>query len=346
MKKKQDALILQGGGALGAYEVGVIERLMEHPGFQPEVITGVSIGAINAAALAGAPQSPMSNLKAMWEEFTVDAPLLVPEMLAPYMSVFGNQGFYRMRTDLAVMPFWTSFYDTSPLRAVLEKYIDFEALNKSKVKVAVTAANVRTGKVDVFDNHSSRKLLPEHLLASGSLPPGFPMTRVGEEWYWDGGLFDNTPLLPAIERLDSDPEVQKRLFVVKLFPGEGPLPQNMNEVFDRILEIVFAGKMSQDVKTAERVNEYIGLVHRIDELLAGAEDPDAAAEIRDLPGYKRLQQYKALQQIVCIENKDPEIVTGPFDFSRKRIEQRMEAGYRDADEALEAVEKKEAVGGE
>ena len=88
------------------------------------------------------------------------------------------------------------------------------------------------------------------------------------------------------------------------------------------------------------------LVATLDELLAGAEDPDAAAEIRDLPGYKRLQQYKALQQIVCIENKDPEIVTGPFDFSRKRIEQRMEAGYRDADEALEAVEKKEAVGGE
>ncbi len=342
MKETQDALILQGGGALGAYEVGVIERLMEQPGFRPEVIAGVSIGAVNAAALAGAREDPLSTLKALWEEFTVAPPVPAPEAVEPYLSLFGNPGLYRMRTDFAAWPFWTSFYDTGPLRRVLEKYIDFERLNRSRTKVAVTAANVRTGEIEVFDNHSPGKgLAPGHILASGSLPPGFPMTQVGEEWYWDGGLFNNTPLLPAIERLDAGPEVGKRLFVVKLFPTESLLPRNMGQVFDRILELVFAGKLSRDLDTAERVNQYVGFVHRIDELLDTVEDEAAVAGIRAMPGYRRLQQYKALQQVVCIENKDLEIATGPFDFSRRRIEERMEAGYRDAGEALEAMRKKE-----
>ena len=99
MKKTQDALILQGGGALGAYEVGVIERLMEQPGFMPAVVTGVSIGAINAAALVGAREDPLLTLKAMWEEFTVTSPFPVPEVIEPYLSLFGNKAFYQMRSD-------------------------------------------------------------------------------------------------------------------------------------------------------------------------------------------------------------------------------------------------------
>ncbi|MCB0611842.1 MAG: patatin-like phospholipase family protein [Lewinellaceae bacterium] len=338
MKKTQDALILQGGGALGAYEVGVIERLMEQPGFEPAVVTGVSIGAINAAALVGAREDPLLTLKAMWEEFTVTSAFPVPEALEPYLSIFGNKAFYQMRSDFTAWPFWTSLYDTSPLRAILEKYIDFERLNKSDTKVAVTAANIRTGKIDVFDNHR-QKLTPEHIMASGSLPPGFPMTQVGTEWYWDGGLFDNTPLLPAIERLDVNPDIRKRLFIVKLFPSQGPPPNTMNEVFDRILEMIFAGKLSQDVETAGKINEYVDVIHSIDDLLNSIDNPEAAADIRAQPGYRRLQQYKALQQITCIENQDPEIVTGPFDFSGKRIEQRMKAGYRDAEKALAKMEK-------
>ena len=343
MKKTQDALILQGGGALGAYEVGVIERLMEYPGFKPEVVTGVSIGAINAAALVGGREAPLATLKAMWEEFTVTSPFPVPEAIEPYLSIFGNPGFYQMRAGLAGWPFWTSIYDTSPLREVLNKYIDFRKLNQSKTKVAVTAANIRTGNVEVFENQGPGGLIPDHILASGSLPPGFPMTQIGNEYYWDGGLFNNTPLLPAIERLDPSPSVRKRLFVVKLFPNQGDVPTNMNQVFDRILEMVFAGKLTQDVETAEHVNEYVAVVNRINQLLDSINDPETTAEIQALPGYRRLQQYMALQQIICIENKDPEIVTGPFDFSRKRIQERMKAGYRDAEEALAKMEEEEVV---
>ncbi|MCO6491696.1 MAG: patatin-like phospholipase family protein [Phaeodactylibacter sp.] len=343
MKNTQDALILQGGGALGAYEVGVIERLMEQDDFRPSVVTGVSIGAINAAVLAGAREDPMSSLKALWEEFTVAAPIPLPEVFEPFLAFFGNQNFYRLRTDLAAWPFWTSYYDTSPLRGLLEKHIDFGRLNGSDIKVAVTAVNIRTGRVEVFDNHSSPEgLTLDHIMASGSLPPGFPMTQVGEEWYWDGGLFDNTPLKPAIERLDPDPDIQRRLLVVKLFPEEGPVPRNMAQVYDRILEIAFSGKLGRDLNTARRVNEYLDFARRVEALLDTIDDPAAAAEIRALPGYRHLQQYMALQQIIPIENKDPEIVTAPFDFSRKRIERRMEAGYRDAERVL-AEMRREAV---
>lgn len=338
MKKAQDALILQGGGALGAYEVGVVRRLKEMKDFQPAVITGVSIGAVNAAILVGARDNPMAALESIWEDFTVTAPWPVPDVVEPYLSLFGNQSLYRPRMDLAAFARWTSYYDTTPLRGALEKYIDFEALNKSPIKLAVTAANIRSGAVEVFDNHSPKqKLNPDHILASGSLPPGFPMTKVGQQYYWDGGLFDNTPLQPAIERLDPDPAVRKRLFVVKLFPSEGAVPENMFQVSDRILEMVFSSKLGHDVETAHRINEYIDVIRRIDEALDTATDQKAVQGIRKHPAFQRLQQYMALEEIVCIENKDPEIVTGPFDFSPKRIHQRIEAGYRDADLAVSGM---------
>lgn len=330
MQRTQDALILQGGGALGAYELGVVRRLFEDGDFRPQVITGVSIGAVNAAVLAGNRDNPVAALEAVWDVFTNSAPMAIPSAWEPYLSLFGNPGLYRPRQDWLNFPFWTSFYDPAPLKRVLEQYVDFDYLNNSPVQVAVTAVNIRTGQIEVFDNSDpNRPLQAEHILASGSLPPGLPATWIGDQPYWDGGLFDNTPLAPAIERLDPNPEVRKRLFVIKLFPGEGDVPGAMPEVYDRILELIFSSKLSQDVETARRINDYVDAIRRIDEIL---DDVDAktAFAIRRLPGYRRLQQYLSLQEIICIENRDPEIVSGPFDFSRTRIKRRMEAGYRDA----------------
>ena len=338
MAKVQDALALQGGGALGAYELGAIRRLWEEENFRPTVATGVSIGAVNAAVLLGAKGNPLDALEAVWERFSVEAPWPLPEAMGPFLTLFGNPGMFRPRLDLFAWHQWTGLYDTAPLRAVLEEYIDFDALNRSAVKLAVTVANVQSGMMEVFDNHSPEyELGPDHIIASCSLPPGFPMTQVGKAFYWDGGLFDNTPLLPAIERLDPDPEVRKRLFVIKLFPNEGDGPQNLLEVSDRIVEMVFSGKMMHDIKTANRINEYISLVQHIDALLESAPDRQLVEFIRKHPAYQRLQQYMALEEIVCIENTHPEIVTGPFDFSRQRVRERIEAGYQDADKALSSM---------
>jgi predicted acylesterase/phospholipase RssA len=333
----QTALVLQGGGALGAYEFGVIKRLYEIPNFSVDIVAGVSIGAINAAVLAGAREDPIATLGKVWDDFTIVAPPLSPQAVESLAAVFGNRNFYRPRTDYLNLPRWTSYYDTAPLRSVLTKHVDFSRLNASRTTLLVTAANVETGRIETFDNRTPESPLSvDHVLASGSLPPGFPMTRVNGHFYWDGGLFDNTPLSPVIERLDPDPAVTKRLFVVNLFPSGGHVPENMLEVFDRVFEIVFANKLVHDVKTAAQVNEYVEAVTQIDAALDSLP-PERAAAIRALPGYRRLQQYKIVQHIMPIENADPEVVFAPFDFSRDRIRRRIHAGYRDADRQLKSA---------
>jgi len=338
MPAVQTGLILQGGGALGAYEFGVLRRLFEEPGgFAPDVISGVSIGAINASALAAGRLGPLPTLAAIWEEFTVLTPWIIPEAFQSFASLFGNAGFFHMRTDYYNLPGWTSFYDTTPLRRLLGQYIDCDRLNTAPPVVALTATDVSEGCITRFSNfgHDKVRLSADHIIASGSLPPGFPFTRIEGRAYWDGGLFDNTPLGAAIDYLKPDRQVRKRLIVVRLFPNKGRVPRNMLEVFDRCFEVVFAQKFSQDLKTLRQVNEYVAAINAIEDLLQ-ASPPEQAAAIRALPGYQLLIKYLAIQDLIIIENTSPEIVFGPFDFSKSRIRQRIEAGYRDADVALTA----------
>lgn len=343
MTTYQNALVLQGGGALGAYELGVIRRLFEVPNFSLDVVGGVSIGAINAAVLVGAKGDPVQTLTALWDDFAVSAPALLPDQAESYLALLGNRSFYRPRLDYWALPRWTYTYDTTPLRQTLTRYMDVERLGQSPTALAVMAVNVQQGSIEVFDNRTPGKPLTlDPIVASGSLPPGFPMTQIGDQWYWDGGLFNNTPLAPVIEQLNPDPTVKKRLFVVKLFPNAGQLPQNMMEVADRMLELLFASKLTNDLKTMTRINDYVTLVRAIDEVLNTIDDTQADC-IRQLPGYRRLQQYMIVEQILTIENHDPEIVCGPFDFSQKKLQQRMAAGYRDADAALWSMIEQDVV---
>jgi predicted acylesterase/phospholipase RssA len=323
----QTGLVLQGGGALGAYELGALKRLREEPSFQPDFISGVSIGAINAATLVGAKGDPINTLEALWRRFSMPSSPFVPQLAQQFLALFGNLDFFRMRTDYVDGATWTSFYDTSPLRATLEEFIDFEKIRRSSVKLFVTATNVATGRVEVFDN---RAITPDHILASGALPPGFPMIEINHNFYWDGGVFDNSPLGPVMEELDPDPNVPKQVIVINLFPGNGPVPGNMMDVFNRVFEITFSNKFRSDVSQANKVNEYIEVVNAIDKSLP-ADHP-----IRRLPGYVRLRQYTLVNDILYIENNNLEIVSAPFDFSVKSIEARVHAGYRDAETALKA----------
>lgn len=319
------ALILQGGGALGAYELGVIKRLYELPNFNLDIISGVSIGAINASVLAGAKNNPVQTLEEVWNCFSVNSSLL-PDWAEQFISLFGNKNFFQMRTDYLRAPFWTSFYDIKPLKRVLEEFIDFNKLNDNQSpRLIITATNVETGQLEIFDNRKKR-ITAEHIIASGSLPPGFPMTVVEGKSYWDGGLFSNTPLAPVIELLPNDPNSIKQIYVVNLFPSESPreIPNNILEVFDRIFELIFADKIKFDVETANKINEYIEVMNEIDKSLP------SDSKIRQLPGYQRLINYKLIKDIIVIENKRPEIVSGPFDFSVNTIRKRISAGYADA----------------
>jgi predicted acylesterase/phospholipase RssA len=331
-RKKTTGLVLQGGGALGAFEYGVVRRLYEEPGFAPDVISGVSIGAVNAACLAGARGEPIQTLGSLWDALSLPTMPLLPPQFTRLAALFGNPSFFNMRLDYAALPFWTSFYDTGALRPLLEKCIDFKRLNSrdNPIQLLLSATNVRTGQIETFDNRSDQ-ITPDHILASGSLPPGFPMTQVNGVEYWDGGLFNNTPLQPVIEELDEGPDV--RLYVVNLFPNQGKIPQNMMDVLGRMFAILFSNKLVMDVNTARKVNTFSRLVDFLDDSLTNQvkqrlqQDP-ALADVKAM--YAKLKSYKEIQNLVMIVNEEPEPVFGPFDFSRQSIESRIRWGYEAA----------------
>jgi NTE family protein len=316
-------LVLQGGGALGAFECGALFRLYEEPGFAPDVIAGVSIGAINAACLVGAKDDPVKTLQFVWNRFALQAPWFVPPQGQRFLALFGNPSFFNMRYDYMASPFWTNFYSTDPLRRLLHDAIDFDKLNNSPINLVLSATNVRTGETETFDNREIR-ITADHIIASGSLPPGFPMTTIGRESYWDGGLFNNTPLSPVIERLD--PDVELRLYVINLFPNAGKVPTNMLDVMDRMFELIFSNKLVKNVETTRRVDEFIQALDQIEAHLPR----EVRERVTELPGYRRLRQYKIIKNLIVIANEEPEEVFGPFDFSRQSIEKRIEAGYRAA----------------
>ena len=319
----QTALVLQGGGALGAYECGVIKRLYEDPEFVPEIISGVSIGAINAAVLVGARGDPIETLEHLWQRFGIISPPFLSERAQEFLSLWGNASFFRMRYDYFNAPNWTSFYSTDPLRRELEEHIDPARIAESPTRLLVAATNIETGQPTVFDNRRDTITI-DHIVASASLPPGFPITQIDGQSYWDGGLFDNTPLAPVIERLTDERE--RRLIVVNVFPSAGRVPRNMLDVLDRIFELIFANKLVFDVETARKVNEFVEAMDAIEE--------HVPQSVKDLPGYRRLRNYKYIQDLLTIENRDPETVSAPFDFSKASIQRRIAAGYRDASQAL------------
>ena len=202
----------------------------------------------------------------------------------------------------------------------------------------MTATNIESGDITKFSNRDAQPLTVDHVLASGSLPPGFPMTAIGDSLYWDGGLFDNTPLSQLMGLIPNAEEAARtRLFVVNLFPKKGKIPRDMLAVSDRIVELIFANKMSKDVEIAKIINRFVNLVekmtkkHReLGELLKGEE-------------YKELARFKALSDIVEITNTREEPVSAASDFSRESIEARIAAGYRDADWKLKESRNKPAV---
>jgi NTE family protein len=243
-------LLLQGGGALGAYQGGVYEALAE-ANIHPDWIAGISIGAINAAIIAGnPPNSRVDRLWEFWTHVTSNAPWdwlgdsfgdlarsddtrnLLNQMSANFAVACGATGFFSAR---AMMPWLqpggrlgaTSFYDTSDLKHTLERLVDFDRLNAGMTRFSAGAVNVRTGNFVYFDT-STHKIAPEHVMASGALPPGFPAVEIDGEHYWDGGLVSNTPLQWVIE---SDPRRQDTLaFQVDLWSSQGALPGNLAEV--------------------------------------------------------------------------------------------------------------------
>jgi predicted acylesterase/phospholipase RssA len=242
----QTVLILQGGGALGAFECGVVKALEER-NIHPDLIAGVSIGAINAAIIASNPRRATEPLEAFWRELSLDTPDLPDENLRRSLSslqslMFGSPHFFRprwfepIRTPAELPTQWKSFYDLSPLKTTLTKYVAFDKLKDSPVRLVLSAVDVETGQLAIFDSYVD-DITPDHILASGSLPPGFPWTTIQGKHYWDGGLVSNSPLDQVVE---VGGLTGKDVYIVNLWLDKRALPQSIPEVLARRDEILFA----------------------------------------------------------------------------------------------------------
>jgi NTE family protein len=244
-RDEKTVLVLQGGGALGAYQAGVYEALAES-GHAPDWISGISIGALNAALIAGnPPERRIDRLREFWEmvssrllaEPTIpgeQARSLFNEASASFAAMFGLPGFFEPRIPPAIVfppgaSQALSVYETQPLRRTIEKLVDFDLINAGQVRFSIGAVNLRTGNFDYFDNRR-QPIGPEHIMASGALPPGFPPIEIDGEFYWDGGLVSNTPLQYV---LDETPRPDMLIFQVDLFSARGPMPRTLSEVSDR-----------------------------------------------------------------------------------------------------------------
>ncbi|MGH8468512.1 MAG: FAD-dependent oxidoreductase [Gammaproteobacteria bacterium] len=335
----QTVLILQGGGALGAFECGVV-RALEQRGIHPDLVAGISIGAFNAAVIAGNPKNATAALEAFWEEMSLDTPMAPDETLRRQLSswqslVLGSPKFFRPRWFLPILypeewPIhWTSFYDPTPVKALLERYIDFKRLKESPVRLMVGAVNVETAELDTFDSYN-QEITPDHILASGSLPPGFPWTTIGDKHYWDGGIVSNTPLDQVIERLGC---AGKKVYIVNLYPRKKALPRSLVEVIDRREEIGYSEKIRRDIHFRQLLDRYRQLVEEI----MGRVDQQLVDEIKHNPLYLQTMGDAPPLAITRIVHEGEE--GGPpskdNDFSRATIAAHQRAGYRVAVEALD-----------
>jgi NTE family protein len=337
------ALILQGGGALGAYQAGVYQALAE-ANLHPDWVAGISIGAINSALIAGnPPQKRVERLRAFWE--TVSAsPLGVPFLAAlegkdefthslinqaSSLSalIAGAPGFFQPRVPPPFLypngaPEALSYYDVAPLRATLEALVDFGRINADAMRFSVGAVNVLTGNFVYFDN-TTHHIYPEHVIASGSLPPGFPPTEIEGECYWDGGLVSNTPLDWV---LDSRPGRDTLAFQIDLWSARGPYPRNLLEADTRQKEIRYSSRTrlatNQFKKKQILRRAAAKLLAKLPKELQQTPEAETLALEADEKVYNLIQ--------LIYRTKLYEGNSKDYEFSRRTMEEHWRSGYNDA----------------
>lgn len=339
----QLALVLQGGGALGAYQAGVYEALSEE-GYLPDWISGVSIGAINGAIIAGnPPEQRVEKLRAFWEQITgglASAPLMHGDFVRGIFNEWsalasvasGVDGFFLPRMPPVWLQPWgtegaLSFYDTAPLRATLERLIDFDRLNSKDVRFSVGAANIRKGNSVYFET-VERRIEPEHIMASAALPPGFPPIDVEGEYYWDGGVLSNTPLefLFATER-----DKSALVFQVDLFSAQGVMPRNLLEVYERHKDILYSSRTRKNTNALADAVKLRRAVQRLYDKL-----PKALKGDEDVAFVMSRAKGSAPMSIVHLiyREKHYETQAKDYEFSRVSMQEHWQAGLNDTRKTL------------
>lgn len=336
---KQIALVLQGGGALGSYQAGVYEAL-ERSGYWPDWVAGISIGAINAAIIAGnEPGMRVEKLRAFWElvsgpsahwpDYPLDGWQQFSRRAGALSALlFGQPGFFRPNPLQA----WltgaaaTSYYDTIDLKATLEELVDFDRINSRHTRLSVGAVNVRTGNFAYFDS-AHMKLRAEHIMASGALPPGFPAVEIDGELYWDGGLVSNTPLQYV---LDAYPRRSTLAFQVDLFPARGPAPADLEQVEERRKDIQYSSRSRLGV---DSFREMHNLRRAIANLLARL--PDELQHMTEVGLLRRAACQTRMDVVeVIYRPSTPQGSSKDYEFSRATMAARWSQGTADATASL------------
>ena len=337
-EKPKIVLVLQGGGALGAYHIGAYQALAEH-GFAPDWICGISIGAINAAILAGnTPQNRLEKLEAFWQTIAWPAmPLhLGHGLVRTFFNTFSNAqaltigqpNFFTPRPLSPIIappaaPESVSFYDTTPLLATLPDFADFALINQKTTRLSLGATNIETGELEFFDNVKKPVIIrPDHVLASGSLPPGFPATRIGKSIYWDGGCVSNTPLDAVLDDLPGGHTI---VFMIDLWNAEGAPPRTLSDVLWREKQIQYASRTAQHI---DAVATKVNLAHAL-RLLQVSQAGDAAVPDGTALTVDRLD----IVHIIYRPSAD-QISSSDAEFSRESIADRKAAGHHDMKHAL------------
>jgi NTE family protein len=340
------ALVLQGGGALGAYQGGVYQALHE-AGLEPDWIAGVSIGGINGAIIAGnPPERRLERLRQFWDNITArPTSLFVPDgddarRMANIWSstltmTLGQPGFFAPTVPNP----WlsprgsataTSFYDNAPLRRTLDELVDFDTLNSNGTRYACGSVNVRTGNFLYFDT-TETIIEPEHVMASGALPPALPMMQVGTDWFWDGGVVSNTPLQHVFDNIGC---VSTLIFQVDLFSARGRLPRDMGEVLARQKQIQYSSRTRMVTDLYRQRYEQDRLIKQLLDKLPEADLTEAERAMK-----VRLAAQPAITLLHLIYRQAPyETQASDYDFSAASMREHWDSGYRDTHATLDRKE--------
>ena len=341
------ALVLQGGGALGAYQGGAYEALAEAGG-GADWLAGISIGAINSALIAGnPPERRVERLREFWRRVSAHVPATAwagtsgplrawaNDWSAAWGAAFGVADFFRPRLDLGMCATGTeapSIYDTAPLRETLLELVDFDRINHGETRLSVGSVDVQSGNFVFFDSRSMR-LGPEHVMASGALPPGFPAVEIGGRAYWDGGLVSNTPLRYVLENLGGR---DATIFQVDLFSARGALPRTLTQVADREKDIRYSSRTRLLTDVLRDRHEMRRALHELATLLP-AERRDDARVAKLLAALDTGDAPTITVVHLIHRHKSAETQVRDFEFSRDTMRQHWDAGHADMARSLRSL---------
>ena len=327
----QVVLVLQGGGALGAYQVGVYQALHE-AGLEPDWVIGTSIGAINGALIAGNREAQrLAQLDQFWDKVHVHWPRGwqadfaatvggVPAFFTPRAIPWG--GIY---APLGV--YASSWYRTDALQETLQNLLDTELFGQRAPRLTVGAVGVTSGELVYFDS-AKRELRLEHVMASGALPPAFPAIRIGEEPYWDGGIYSNTPIEAV---MDDQPRRDSMIFNVNVWHPQGPAPNSIWEVLGRQKNIQYSSRADSHIARQKQLHRMRHIIRSLEHKLP--------PEAHDDPALVDLTSHGCSTTMHIVRLLAPEHDGGDYtkdlDFTREGIAARREAGYANARAMLE-----------